>query len=79
MPGFDNAALHGIDVSLRSRIASELSYGGEPVTVSIGAAALRPGEDWQCWLARADAALYQAKNEGRNRTVIDAEQAESSA
>lgn len=79
MPGIDSAALHGIDESLRSRIASELNYGGEPVTVSIGAAALRSGEDWQSWLARADAALYQAKNEGRNRTVIDAERVESSA
>lgn len=78
MPGIGSAALHGIDESLRIRIASELNYGGEPVTVSIGAAALRPGEDWQSWLARADAALYQAKHEGRNRTVIDTEQAESS-
>jgi diguanylate cyclase len=74
MPATNCAALRGIDANLRSRIAAELSYNGVAVTVSIGAAALRPGEDWQGWLARADAALYQAKNEGRNRTVVDGEE-----
>ena len=73
MPATDRAALSAIDASLRSRVAGELHCHGQPVTVSIGAAALRPDEDWQVWLARADAALYRAKNEGRNRTVVDDE------
>jgi diguanylate cyclase (GGDEF)-like protein len=73
MPATSIAALHAVDANLRSRVANELSCHGRAVTVSIGAAALRPGEDWQAWLARADAALYQAKNEGRNRTVVDGE------
>lgn len=71
LPGTTRPALHEIDGTLRRRVAAELSCHGAAVTVSIGAAVLRHDEDWQAWLARADAALYQAKNEGRNRTVVD--------
>jgi diguanylate cyclase len=39
------------------------------VTISVGAAAFRPGEDALAWLQRADAALYQSKNGGRNRVT----------
>jgi diguanylate cyclase (GGDEF)-like protein len=72
MPVSSTDFLYSIDASLRRRVADELVCHGAPVTVSIGAAALRQGEDWQAWLARADAALYQAKKDGRNRTVVDA-------
>ena len=37
------------------------------VTVSIGIAALHPGESIEQWLSRADKALYEAKHNGRNR------------
>jgi diguanylate cyclase len=37
------------------------------ITVSGGVAAYEPGEDITALIARADAALYQAKNSGRNR------------
>ncbi len=40
------------------------------VTVSVGAARLRPGEQPERWLARADAALYAAKEAGRDRLVL---------
>ena len=43
---------------------------GEPVSVSIGAATLAPGERGAFWLTRADAALYRAKHGGRNRVMI---------
>jgi diguanylate cyclase (GGDEF)-like protein len=43
------------------------------LTVSIGVAELRPGEDAFVLLARADAALYRAKQQGRNRVACDGE------
>jgi diguanylate cyclase (GGDEF)-like protein len=54
---------------------SRVIYGSEEVqvTVSIGVTVTRPGEvDTQNLLLRVDAALYRAKNEGRNcvRAVI---------
>ena len=42
----------------------------KPVSVSIGAATLAPGERGAFWLTRADAALYRAKNGGRNRVMM---------
>ena len=39
------------------------------VTMSLGVAQFHPGEPCAEWVARADAALYQAKREGRNRVV----------
>jgi len=42
---------------------------GIPLTVSIGVAAHREGDTAEQTLARADAALYRAKREGRNRVV----------
>lgn len=38
-----------------------------PVTVSIGVACYEPGESLTEWVERADAALYRAKDGGRNR------------
>lgn len=40
------------------------------VTISVGAAALRRGESPKEWLARADKALYAAKNGGRDAVRI---------
>ena len=47
------------------------SPNGSLVTTSIGGALLCPEETVETWFARADAALYLAKNQGRNQVVID--------
>jgi len=49
---------------------SRRAVGG--ITVSVGVAQYEPGEAMPELLRRADAALYQAKREGRNRVVADA-------
>ncbi|HEY6796762.1 MAG TPA: diguanylate cyclase, partial [Kineosporiaceae bacterium] len=41
------------------------------VTVSVGLARLAPGDDLESLLARADRALYRAKQAGRNRVHVD--------
>ena len=43
------------------------------ITVSIGVAELRAGENLSQWIARADRAVYAAKEAGRNRVVLDSE------
>ena len=49
-----------------------ISHGSHAirVTVSIGIAALRPGDSIEQWLSRADKALYEAKRNGRNRCAV---------
>jgi len=39
--------------------------------ISVGVAGLRPGESLDDFLIRADSALYDAKNAGRDRVVVD--------
>lgn len=59
---------------LREAVAStKFAPGGEAqrITVSIGVAALAPHRDSrQALMAAADAALYRAKSEGRNRVCV---------
>jgi diguanylate cyclase len=43
------------------------------VTISIGVAALRPGDSAQSLIGRADACLYAAKRSGRNRVICDSD------
>ncbi len=61
---------------LRARVAGE-EFGGGRVTVSVGAAEYPThGETPEELIASADAAMYQAKGEGRNRVVVAGRRAE---
>jgi diguanylate cyclase (GGDEF)-like protein len=72
LPGADAASLQPMTHALLDSIRAGLQGAYGPVTASLGAASLRPGEDWQSWLARADAAMYRAKEGGRDRAEVDA-------
>ena len=54
---------------LRAALAAQDFGLQAPVTASLGAAWLCPGETGPALLARADGALYQAKQQGRNRVL----------
>jgi PleD family two-component response regulator len=43
------------------------------VTISVGATLSRPGESAEKLIVRADKLTYKAKNDGRNRVVIENE------
>ncbi len=59
---------------LRKQIQhTPVTFNGEliEITACVGVATIEPGqEDFHAWLGQADRALYQAKLEGRNRSVI---------
>jgi diguanylate cyclase (GGDEF)-like protein len=62
-----------LTIAERVRCAFEIAgaeIGGHPVgaTVSVGAACGHPARGFDALLSRADAALYRAKADGRNRT-----------
>jgi diguanylate cyclase (GGDEF)-like protein len=61
---------------LRARVAGE-DFGAGRLTVSVGAAEYPThGETPEELIASADAAMYQAKNEGRDRVIVAGRRAE---
>ena len=52
---------------LRLSVANRELVAGIRVTVSAGVAELRDNDDRDSWLKRADTALYEAKDSGRNK------------
>lgn len=74
LPGTGHEEATPLAENLRRATAGEAflaGAGGErlSVTISLGVAELRPGEPREALLTRADAALYAAKRQGRNRVV----------
>jgi diguanylate cyclase (GGDEF)-like protein len=77
-----NAEAHIISNRVRERVAAHafpvppksgsIELVKVPITVSVGVAQLEPNESAQSFLARADAALYEAKKNGRNQVRLAA-------
>lgn len=68
LPGAD-----GLAAELQGEYLREAVYNlplGFPVSVSVGVASRRAGEDVETLIRRADEALYAAKRGGRNRVVV---------
>lgn len=60
---------------VRRAVADAALLGEHPVTISIGVTTLGPGETPDDCLRHGDAALYRAKNDGRNRVCTRLEPA----
>ncbi len=77
LPDSDAVKTHQTAERIRKVIEEQVRVGpadGQRVlTVSMGAAILRASEDKETLMQRADAALYRAKEGGRNCVVVDAE------
>jgi len=56
--------------TIRSRVEKSRLFEKRQVTISLGVAELSQASTAQGWLDLADGALYQAKNEGRNRFCL---------
>jgi diguanylate cyclase (GGDEF)-like protein len=71
----DPAGLSAMAEKLRVMVEQSVDDSrGHSITVSIGGAVLRREESIDGWFARADTALYVAKNSGRNRAIVDPDQ-----
>ena len=70
--GLDDAM--SVAVKILEAVRRPVEIGGSTVTprASIGIALVEPGEDEDAVIARADAALYEAKGAGRDRAVAAA-------
>jgi diguanylate cyclase (GGDEF)-like protein len=71
VPG-DDAIAVALAERIRVHVAQAALVRETPITVSIGVASHWPGESVHAWLRRADDALYEAKNTGRNRVCVSA-------
>ncbi|WP_369941949.1 sensor domain-containing diguanylate cyclase [Xanthomonas medicagonis] len=72
LPGIDAAQATPIAERIRERFRAQaaLAFPELQPTVSIGVVQLRPGDDANSLVQRADEALYAAKSGGRNRVVV---------
>jgi diguanylate cyclase len=76
LPRTDGTAAVNVAENIRRALAREplileVTPPMTPITVSIGAACYEPGDPLAEWVGRTDAALYRAKEEGRDRVVLN--------
>lgn len=76
LPNTDVEGAKNIAERFRAALDEDvMEIGGEniKVTASMGIAQLRKGESRESWIARADKAMYMAKELGRNRVAAEPE------
>ena len=68
---FNTGEAHGLEIAeqLRSEIERLSLVPGRKLTISIGVASLRLGEDRRTWMKRSDDNLLRSKSAGRNRVT----------
>jgi diguanylate cyclase (GGDEF)-like protein len=69
LPDTPEDAAAGVAEELRQAIAATALLDGKVVTASLGVAGARPEDTVESWLRAADAAMYAAKEAGRNRVA----------
>jgi len=75
LPGADVQGARACAERVRRATGERRLGSGSRLTLSAGVAAYRPGDSVESLLARADAALYRAKRQGRNTVVADSDSA----
>jgi diguanylate cyclase len=69
LPGNDHAAAFAIAERIRVHLQDSALDDGQLLTASFGIAEMRADDSYETLFERADRALYQAKQDGRNRVA----------
>lgn len=70
-PGTDAGQALALANALRAAVAAHAWEGGKTLTVSLGVSSMTAADDFSAALARTDAALYRAKQSGRNCVAFE--------